>query len=183
LLLIFDEIQCGLGRLGRRFAYEHFNVTPDVLLLGKPLGGGLPLAALLTREGIAACLQVGDHGSTFGGNPVAAAGGLVLMQELERPGFLDRVRRLGEHLGQGLTALKKQFPQRVAEVRGLGFMWGLELRESGQRWVELCLERGLIINCTSGNVLRCLPALTITEQEIDHALNILRSVFMEIQEG
>lgn len=127
LLLIFDEIQCGLGRTGFRNAYEAFGVVPDVLLLGKPLGGGLPLSALVTRREVASALQVGDHGSTFGGNPVAAAGGCVLLAELAKPGFLEACAATAGYFADKLSALAAAHPASVKEARGLGLMRGLEL--------------------------------------------------------
>jgi len=181
LLLIFDEIQCGLGRTGTRNAYEWFGVTPDVLLLGKPLGGGLPISALVTRRDIAAALQVGDHGSTFGGNPVAAAGGCVLMEELAKPGFLQAVTEIGEYFAGKLTALAGAHPELVKEVRGMGLMRGMELKRPGTDAVRLALQHGLVINCTAGNVLRFLPALTIGKAEVDEACAVLEKVMLEME--
>jgi acetylornithine/N-succinyldiaminopimelate aminotransferase len=176
LLLIFDEIQCGLGRTGCLHAYEQFDVTPDVLLLGKPLGGGLPLSALVTRADVAAALHIGEHGSTFGGNPIAAAGGNVLLTELTTPGFLEQVRSSGAHLGKQLHQLADAHTALVKEVRGIGMMWGLELKQQGPQVVSKALEQGLVINCTAGNVLRFLPALTVTPTEIDRAMQMMQSI-------
>jgi predicted acetylornithine/succinylornithine family transaminase len=183
LLLIFDEIQCGLGRSGRLNAYEHYGVTPDVLLLGKPLGGGLPLSALVTRRETASALQVGDHGSTFGGNPVAAAGGCVLLEELARPGFLERVRETGEYLKQRLVALAQAHPELIREVRGLGLIQGLQLTRPGAGIVTMCLQRGLVINCVADSVLRFLPPLIITRAEVDEACGILDTALSEAVVG
>lgn len=180
LLLIFDEVQCGLGRTGRFNAYEHFGVEPDILLLGKPLGGGLPISALVTRDEIATALQIGDHGSTFGGNPVAAAGGEVLLAALANPKFLEQVRATGAHLEVRLKELAAAFPQKIKAVRGVGLMWGLEVKEHGPEMVKLALELGLVINCTAGKVLRFLPALTIGRAEVDEAAAILRSVLQSV---
>ncbi|MBN1595962.1 acetylornithine transaminase [candidate division FCPU426 bacterium] len=176
LLLILDEIQCGLGRIGYFHAYQAFDVVPDVLLLGKPLGGGLPLSALVTRQDVALALTVGEHGSTFGGNPVAAAAGRVLLNELDRPGFLEKARKTGAYLGQQLGMLAADYPDRIVGVRGTGLMWGLELKERGPETVRLALEAGLVINCTAGQVLRFLPALTITPEEVDEAVAIIRKI-------
>jgi acetylornithine/N-succinyldiaminopimelate aminotransferase len=180
LLLIFDEIQCGLGRAGRFHAYEHFGVTPDVMLLGKPLGGGLPLSALVTRGDVAAAMQVGDHGSTFGGNPVAAAGGCVLLEYLAKPGWLEAVQQTGQFLGEQLAAVAREFPALVAAHRGLGLMWGLELKQPGAEAVRRALAAGLVINCTAGNVLRFLPALIVKRAEVEEAVAILRRVLAQL---
>jgi predicted acetylornithine/succinylornithine family transaminase len=181
LLLIFDEIQCGLGRLGTRHAYEWFGVTPDVMLVAKPLGGGLPISALVTRADVATALQVGDHGSTFGGNPVAAAAGCVLLEELSKPGFLDQVRATGEYLAAKLGELAAQHPNLVKEVRGAGLMLGMELKHSGPEAVRQALQKGLVINCTAGHVLRLLPPLIIGKPEVDEACLILKQVFEALE--
>ncbi|MCD4813037.1 acetylornithine transaminase [bacterium] len=180
LLLIFDEIQCGLGRSGYMNAYEAFGVQPDVLLLGKPLGGGFPLSALITTETIASALELGEHGSTFGGNPVAAVGGVVLLGELAKPGFLESVREKGAYLGEQLAILAKTYAANCVDVRGIGLMWGMELKEKGPEVVRQALAAGLVMNCTAGNVLRFLPALIITKQEIDEALKILEKVMEKV---
>jgi acetylornithine/succinyldiaminopimelate/putrescine aminotransferase len=126
-LLLYDEVQCGLGRTGKMFAFQHAGVTPDILTLAKPLGGGLPMGAILLREELAARIHVGDHGSTFGGNPVAAAAALAVLDRLTTPGFVEGIARKGTFLVRGLKALKKTYPDQVAEVRGLGLMVGMEL--------------------------------------------------------
>lgn len=176
MLLILDEIQCGLGRTGRLHAYEHFGVVPDALLLAKPLGGGLPISALIAKAEVAGALQVGDHGTTFGGNPVAAAGGLVLLEELSRPGFLEHVREMGKIFEDGLNRLASGHSRRVKAVRGLGLMWGLELTEPGVPFVQRALDHGLVINCTAGNVLRLLPPLIIEKDHVGQALQILDEI-------
>ncbi|MEW6516920.1 MAG: acetylornithine transaminase [candidate division FCPU426 bacterium] len=180
LLLIFDEIQCGLGRIGHFHAYEHFGVTPDVLLLGKPLGGGLPLSALVTRTDVAAAMKTGDHGTTFGGNPVAAAGGCVLLEQLAKPGWLVNVRQAGQYLGEQLDQVAREFPALVAAHRGAGLMHGLELKKPGAEAVRLALAAGLVVNCTAVNVLRFLPALIVSQAEIEEAVSILRRVLAQL---
>lgn len=180
LLLIFDEIQCGLGRLGTRFAYESCGVVPDMVLLGKPLGGGLPLSALLTREDIADAMQPGDHGSTFGGNPVAAVGGSILLSELDRPEFLQQVRAVGDYFGDKLAAFAARFPGLIAEARGAGLLRGLLLKRQAPEAVRLALQRGLVINCTAGQVLRFLPPLVAGRPEVDEACAILEKIFLEL---
>ena len=181
LLLIFDEIQCGLGRTGHLHAYEYFGVIPDILLLGKALGGGLPLSALVTRKNIASALEIGDHGSTFGGNPVAAAAGLALLEELSRPGFLEQVREMQAYLEEKLKQLASKYPKKILELRGIGLMWGLELKGKAEAVVTLALEKGLIVNYTAGNVLRLLPPLVVGKEEIYEACSILDKVFGELK--
>jgi acetylornithine/succinyldiaminopimelate/putrescine aminotransferase len=176
LLLIFDEIQCGLGRSGWFNAYEHFQVVPDMLLLAKPLGGGLPISALVTREDIASAMQVGDHGTTFGGNPVAAAGGIVLMNELSKPGFLEKVREMSGYLRDKLQELTAQFPGTLTASRGLGMMWGLEAGDKAQVIVTKALEQGLVLNCTAGKIVRLLPSLVVGKAEVDEACTIMQKV-------
>ena len=182
LLLIFDEIQCGLGRIGTHHAYEHYGVEPDVLLLGKPLGGGLPLSALVTTGETARDLGPGDHGSTFGGNPVAAAGGVVLLESLAQPGFLAHVRETGDKLAEGLDGLHRRFRGLIRQRRGLGLMQALELEDHGPEAVRLALEEGLVINCTAGHTLRFLPALIVGRAEVDEALDIMDRVFARLAE-
>src|SRR6185436_16050117 len=126
-LLVADEIQCGLGRTGRLFAYQHAGIRPDILTLAKPLGGGLPMGAVLLREDLAGAIHVGDHGSTFGGNPIACAAALVILDRLAEPGFLDKIARKGQQLRSGLLALARKHRETVVEVRGAGLMIGVEL--------------------------------------------------------
>jgi predicted acetylornithine/succinylornithine family transaminase len=181
LLLIFDEIQCGLGRLGTLHAYEHFGVVPDVVLLAKPLGGGLPISALLTRADVASALQVGDHGSTFGGNPVAAAAGCVLLDELAKPAFLEHVRSTGAFFQAQLKAMAVRHPGLVKEVRGAGLMQGMELKRLGPEAVRLALQHGLVINCTAGHTLRFLPPLILSQAEAEEACAILETVLQTLE--
>ncbi len=176
LLLIFDEIQCGLGRSGQLNAYNHYGVVPDILLLAKPLGGGLPISALVTTAAVAGVMQVGDHGSTFGGNPVAAAAGVVLMQQLAKPGFLKQVQTKAALLEEQLRGLAQKHPGLVVDIRGLGLMWGMEVKDHGPAIVQKALEAGLVINCTAGQVLRFLPSLIVSEAQIEKMIKILDKV-------
>jgi len=178
LLLIFDEIQTGMGRTGALFAYEHFNVKPDIMTVAKGLGAGVAIGAVLAKENIAASFQPGSHGSTFGGNPLACAAAVTAMEILLEDGFLiDNCRRIGDYFKNSLEKLKQDFPSEIAEVRGLGLMLGLELTKPGGNIVDLCLKKGLLINCTSGNVLRFVPPLIVVEKEIDHLIEVLEDIF------
>jgi predicted acetylornithine/succinylornithine family transaminase len=176
-LLVCDEVQCGLGRSGRMFAYEHAGITPDILTLAKPLGGGLPLGATLLREELASFLEVGDHGSTFGGNPVAAAASLAVLDRIAAPGFVPAVAKSGEALLKGLRRLKRAYPERIVEARGLGLMAGLELFESATPLVKALRERGVLATKAGERVLRMLPPLIIKRREITEFLAALAAAF------
>ncbi|MCI8554188.1 MAG: acetylornithine/succinylornithine family transaminase [Clostridiales bacterium] len=173
-LLMIDEVQTGAGRTGRFLACEHAGIRPDVVTLAKGLGGGLPVGACLCAEPLAAVLSAGKHGSTFGGNPVVCAGGRVVLSRLMSPGFLDTVTRKGELLRTRLKAMKG-----VRSVRGLGMMLGIELTNGdARRTAERCLENGLLV-LTAKTLLRLLPPLTITDEELNRGLDILEMVLAE----
>jgi predicted acetylornithine/succinylornithine family transaminase len=173
LLLVLDEVQTGIGRTGRFFAYEHYGVAPDIVTLAKALGGGFPIGAALAREKVAAAFVPGDHASTFGGNPLACATAVAAVQAILEDGFLERVRYLADHLRARLTELQDRFTV-IREVRGLGLLVGLELATAtGKAVLEHCRAHGLLINCIGDNVLRFLPPLTVTEAEVEAAVNIL----------
>lgn len=178
LLLILDEIQTGMGRTGKLFAHEHFNVEPDILTLAKGLGGGVAIGALLAKDAVAESFQPGTHASTFGGNPLACSAALASMETLLEDNFLlDNCIHLGGYFLERLEKLKNDFPSLVIEARGLGLMLGLELTKAGAPIVEACAHRGILINCTGGNVLRFTPPLIITEKDIDNLIEILEDVF------
>lgn len=172
LLLIFDEVQCGLGRTGKLFSYQHYQVEPDIITLAKALAGGFPIGALLAKEHVAAAFQPGDHASTFGGNPLACAAALAAMETLLQDGLLANTQQVGQYFADKLKQLAEKYTF-VQEVRGMGLMLGMELTIPGKDIVARCLEQGLLINCTNGNVLRFLPPLIITEQQVDQAIQIL----------
>jgi predicted acetylornithine/succinylornithine family transaminase len=172
-LLVVDEIQCGLGRTGQLFAYLESGIAPDVLTLAKPLGGGLPLGAVLLAEQHAAALQPGDHGSTFGGNPVAAAAALVVLDRLTEPGFLDKVERRGTQLRRGLKRLARSHPERVADVRGRGLMLGVELRGEAKPLLAALARRGVLATSAGADVLRLLPPLVIGAGDVRQFLEAL----------
>jgi acetylornithine/succinyldiaminopimelate/putrescine aminotransferase len=172
LLLIFDEVQTGCGRTGKWFAHEHFGVTPDIMTLAKALCGGIAGGALLTTREIAPSLRPGMHAATFGGNPIAAAAGLATLETIEQDGLLQRACQLSDHFRARLEALAQSSPV-VREVRMVGLMIGIELAIDGAPIVQACLERNLLINCTQGNVLRLLPAMTLTEDQVDQGCEIL----------
>jgi acetylornithine/N-succinyldiaminopimelate aminotransferase len=174
VLLILDEIQTGMGRTGRLFAYEHTGIRPDILTLGKGMGGGLPLAALLARADVC-CFAYGDQGGTFNGNPLMTAGGLAVLETLLEPGFLPKVVATGEHLAAGLAALAARHG--LGAVRGRGLLLALDLkRPCGPALVDAALAQGLLLNAPRADSLRFMPALTVTPEEVDRMLAILDRV-------
>ncbi|MGZ8467126.1 MAG: acetylornithine/succinylornithine family transaminase, partial [Candidatus Binatia bacterium] len=174
ILLIFDEVQTGMGRTGKLFGYENFGVKPDIMTLAKALGGGLPLGAMLAREDVANSFGPGSHASTFGGNPVACAAGLAVMQLL-KTGALKNCVQMGKYFVKGLEALKKRFSF-IRDIRGKGLLIGVELEIEGSKIADACMLEGLLMNCTAAKVLRFVPPLTIKKNEIDRGLAILEKV-------
>jgi len=172
LLLILDEIQTGLGRTGRLFAHEHFGIQPDVMTLAKALAGGLPMGALLATAEVAGAFVPGTHASTFGGGPVIAAAATTAVSLLSDAKLLAAVRAQGDYLQKALLKLKAAFPV-IRQVRGLGLMWGLELAGEGGPVVAACRERGVLVNCTQGNVIRLLPPLIVSTAELNRGLQVL----------
>jgi len=172
LLLVLDEIQTGLGRTGRLFAHEHFGIQPDVMTLAKALAGGLPMGALLATAEVAGSFVPGAHASTFGGGPVIAAAATTAVALLSDEKLLAEVRAKGDYLQKALLKLMAGFPV-IRQVRGLGLMWGLELAREGGPLVAACRERGVLVNCTQGNVVRLLPPLIVSTEELNRGLGIL----------
>jgi predicted acetylornithine/succinylornithine family transaminase len=175
-LVVFDEIQCGLGRTGKMFAFQHAGVVPDMLTLAKPLGGGLPMGALLLKESLAPALKVGDHGTTFGGNPVCAAAALAVLDHLEAPGFLDDVAARGLYLLRGLKKLARKHKDEVADVRGLGLMIGVELRGEAAPVLKGLREKRILATKAGDKVLRLLPPLVVRRGDIRVLLAALDEV-------
>jgi acetylornithine/N-succinyldiaminopimelate aminotransferase len=175
LLLIFDEIQVGMGRTGKLFAYEHEGVEPDMLTLAKSLAGGVPIGALLIKKGIADSFNPGDHASTFGGNPLASAAGVAALTAILEEGMLENCRKMGDYFLSELDKMKNKFPF-IKEVRGKGLILGMELKIDGSSIVKEMLKKRVLINCTMGNVLRFLPPLIVTQEEIDRVVATLEEV-------
>jgi len=176
LLLIFDEVQVGMGRTGKLFAYEHEGVEPDILTLAKSLAGGVPIGALLIKKGIADSFKPGDHASTFGGNPLATAAGVAALTAILEEGMLENCRKMGDYFLSELDKMKNQFPF-IKEVRGKGLILGMELKIDGSSIVKEMLKKRILINCTMGNVLRFLPPLIVTQEEVDQVVKALGEVF------
>ncbi|MFZ2089738.1 MAG: acetylornithine transaminase [Desulfobaccales bacterium] len=172
ILLVYDEVQCGLGRTGRLFAHEHSEVAPDVMTLAKALAGGLPMGALLATEEAAQGFVPGTHASTFGGGPVIAAAAKASLKILSDFDFLKEIRQKGDYVKEKLQDLKTSLPI-IEEIRGLGLMWGIQISRDGMPVVAACRDRGLLVNCTQGNVIRLLPPLVVEKEELDRGLEIL----------
>ncbi|QOD37955.1 aspartate aminotransferase family protein [Candidatus Wolbachia massiliensis] len=179
ILLFFDCIQCGAGRTGKLFAYEHIGVKPDICALAKGIGGGFPLGVCIATEKAAKYMTVGMHGSTFGGNPLATSIGNIVLKELLRPGFLENVEIRGKYLKNRLEDLASKFSM-IEEVRGKGLMLGIKVKADNQKFAEELSYRGLLtVGVTSDNVVRILPPLIITEKEIDEGIDILTRYLSE----
>lgn len=174
LLLILDEVQTGMGRTGKFFAYEHFGITPDIMTIAKGLGGGVPIGAMLATDKVASAFQPGTHASTFGGNPLVCAAAVTTIETLLEDGFiLDQCNRMSEYMKERLGKLKEKFPALITDIRGLGLLIGMELKRECETIVNACLEKGVLVNCTTGNVLRFIPPLIVQKGDIDHLINVL----------
>ena len=180
VLLIFDEVQVGMGRTGKLFAHEHDSVVPDILSLAKSLAGGVPIGALLMKKEVAESFKPGDHASTFGGNPLATAAGVAAVTAILEEGMLENCRKVGEYFLSRLGEMGKRFPF-VKEARGKGLILGMELRLDGTSIVKEMMQRGFLINCTMGNVLRFLPPLIVTPKEVDEMIEALDEVLKKVQ--
>ena len=178
LLLIADEVQVGIGRTGTLFAYEHAGIEPDIMPLAKALGGGIPVGAMVARADIAESLNLGTHGSTFGGNAVACAAGVAVLDTLLNGGVLENCQKMGAYFLTRLQDLQAKFSC-ITEVRGQGLILGAALDRDGADIVNACLDQGLLINCAAGTVLRFIPPLIITQAEIDEGVAILENVLAQ----
>ena len=179
LLLIYDEVQVGCGRTGHLFAYQHDEVAPDIMTLAKALAGGPPIGAMVATEEVAAAFGPGSHGSTFGGNPLVTAAGVAALRVLLEDGVLEHCRAVGDYLRNRLEDMRQRYSF-IKEVRGRGLILGMEMTIPGAEIVNEALRQGLLINCTVGNVLRFLPPLIVTREEIDEALTILDGILKKM---
>jgi len=177
-VMILDEVQTGMGRTGRWFAYQHIDVIPDIITLAKALGGGTAIGAIIAKPEVAAALVPGSHASTFGGNPLACAAGIAVIEAIEDEHLLENTQKMGEYAQRKLNELKDKFPI-IDSIRGIGLMLGVQLNIPGAAIVSRCLEKGLRINCTQETVLRIMPSMTITAEELDQAFAILADVLAE----
>lgn len=178
ILLILDEVQTGVGHTGKLFAYEHYDITPDIMTLGKGLGGGVPIGAVLARERVSEAFDPGSHGSTFGGNPLVCASAIATIETiLEDNILLTECARLGEYMIKKLNELKDEYPNIVLDVRGKGLLIGAEINRDCSPIVTECMHRGILINCTAGTVLRFAPPLVVRQDDIDRVMDVLDEIF------
>ncbi len=175
LLLILDEVQCGMARSGKYFAYQHYGIEPDIMTLAKALGGGVAIGAMTARKEIAKSLVPGSHASTFGGNPLACAAGVAVFETIENEGLLDNVVKMGNYAVAQVKTLQKTCKV-IKEVRGVGLMIGIELNVNGAEIIRNCIQAGLFLNCTHDTVIRFMPPLNVKKEHIDEGLNILEKV-------
>jgi acetylornithine/N-succinyldiaminopimelate aminotransferase len=176
-LLIFDEIQTGMGRTGKLFAYEHFGIKPDIMTLAKALANGLPIGAMLAKEHIAAAFGPGSHASTFGGTPVVTAASLEVVRTLVRERVIDHCLQVGAYFKERLLWLKDRHDS-ITDVRGIGLLLGIKLKTDGGPVVKKCMEKGFLINCVQGNILRFIPPLIIEKDEINSLIKCLDEILM-----
>ena len=180
LLLIFDEVQTGCGRTGKWFGYQNWNVEPDIMTLAKALGNGAPIGAIVAQPEVAEAFGPGTHASTYGANPLVVSAAIALFETIEQEGLLERVGQISQYILSQARSLQQRFGF-IESVRGCGLMLAIELSLPGAPIVAAALERGLRVNCTQNSILRLLPAMTITEAEIDEAFEILATAMQETQ--
>ncbi len=180
-LIVADAIQCGIGRTGKAFTHNYYDVKPDIILTAKAIGGGLPLGALLVNETLASVFSFGNHGTTFGGNPVSCSAGKVVLEEVFENGLLENVFSFGNYFKSQLVDIQNKFPNKISDVRGKGFMLGVEVKFPGQIIVDEMLKRKILINCTNINVIRLLPPLITNKEQIDIFLYNFEDVISKIK--
>ena len=176
ILLILDEVQCGIGRTGKFFAFEYAGIEPDIVPIAKGIGGGFPIGACLMTKKVASCMGPGTHGSTFGGNPLAMSVGNAVLDEILKKGFLENVQSTGHYFHNQLNQLQSEFPNVIKEVRGLGLLVGIKLTPDQNLFVKKLLLNKLLTIRAADNVVRLLPPLTVKKENIDQAIVILRKV-------
>ncbi|HDI79146.1 MAG TPA: acetylornithine transaminase [Desulfobacteraceae bacterium] len=178
ILLVLDEVQVGMGRTGRLFAYEHYGIEPDVMTLAKAMANGLPIGAMLSVESVASAFGPGAHASTFGGTPLVCAVSKAVLEYILNEGVLDNCASMGKYLIEGLKEMKTKYPI-IRDIRGMGLIVGVELDIKADEVVQRCMQNGILINSPKENVIRLVPPLIITQREIDQLLNTLNSIFKE----
>jgi acetylornithine/N-succinyldiaminopimelate aminotransferase len=178
-VMILDEVQTGMGRTGKWFGYQHYDVEPDIITLAKTLGGGVAIGAMMAKPQIAAALTPGTHASTFGGNCIACAAGIAVIEAIEEENMLQNAQKIGQYAADKLNQLKSKYSI-IDHIRGKGLMIGIQLKTPGAEIVSKCLQKGLRINCTQDTVLRFMPPMIVTKNQIDEAIEILDNVLSEI---
>ena len=181
ILLILDEVQCGIGRSGRFFAYEYANIKPDIVTIAKGIGGGFPLGAVLISKKISTCMVPGTHGSTFGGNPLAMTVGNAVLDQIFKKGFLKNVQKISKYFHLELNKVKNEYPKIIKEVRGLGLLIGLQLFKDQTIFIQKLMKNKLLTIKAGENVVMILPPLNVKKNEIDLAIKIIRKVCKEIK--
>ena len=176
ILLILDEIQCGIGRSGKFFAFEYAKIKPDIVPIAKGIGGGFPLGAVLMTKKVAAAMIPGTHGSTFGGNPLAMSVGSAVLDQIFKKGFLKNVQNISKYFYSELNQIKKKFPKIIKEVRGVGLLIGLQLFNDQTKFIQKLMDNKLLTIRAAENTIRILPPLTVKKQEIDLAIKIIKKV-------
>ena len=180
ILLVVDEIQTGMGRTGKMFAYEHFNIDPDIITTAKGLGSGVPIGAILARESVASIIKPGDHGSTFGGNPLACAAAIANLEVILEDNLIENARETGTYLLNQITDLSKNY-EFIKEVRGVGLMIGIDFEPQCRSIVLMLMEHGLLVSCTALHVIRLVPPLILTRDEADEIVTILKIVLDKVE--
>ena len=176
ILLILDEVQCGIGRSGRFFAYEYANIKPDIVPIAKGIGGGFPIGAVLMTKKVSKAMIPGTHGSTFGGNPLAMTVGNAVMDQIFKKGFLTNVRKISNYFIKELNNIKKKYPKLIKEIRGQGLLIGIQLFNDQSKFIQNLMDNKLLTIRAAENVVRILPPLNVKKSEIDLALKIIKKV-------
>ena len=176
ILLIFDEVQSGMGRSGKLFAYQHYDILPDAMTLAKSLGGGFPIGAMVVADKFVDCLKPGMHASTFGGSPIVCAAANAVLDAIEKDRLLENANKMGDYLLKQLNRLKRRYPKIINNIKHKALMIGIELNIEGKDIVDRCFKRGLLINCTQVNILRIMPSIAVKRSEINKAVKILSEV-------
>jgi acetylornithine/N-succinyldiaminopimelate aminotransferase len=181
ILLILDEVQCGVGRSGKFFAFEHAKVKPDIVPIAKGIGGGFPIGAVLMTKKVASCMVPGTHGSTFGGNPLAMSIGDAVLDQIFKKGFLKNVKKISLYFHKELNKIKNDYPKIIEEVRGIGLLIGLKLFNNQIKFIKKLENNKLLTIKAAENVVRILPALNVSKSEVDLAIQIIRKVCKELE--
>jgi len=174
ILLILDEVQCGIGRSGNFFAFENSKIKPDIVPIAKGIGGGFPLGAVLMNKKVASGMTPGTHGSTFGGNPLAMSVGNAVLDQILKKGFLRNVKKISKYFHHELNKIKKQYPKVIKEIRGVGLFIGIQLIKDNKKFIERLMKNKLLTIRAGENVIRILPPLTVNKKEIDQALKVIK---------